>query len=91
MPFYAYVIKSEEGHCYTGQTPDLDRRLGEHNNGLSPSTKHGHNWRYIYVEEFETRSDAMRREKYLKSSAGRRYIKRILSAGWSPSRGSGTE
>jgi putative endonuclease len=94
MPFYVYVIKSEEGHRYTGQTPDLDRRLYEHNSGLSHSTKHGHNWKYIYTEEFETRGDAMEREKYLKSSAGRRYVKKNQSyedvrAGWSPSRGTG--
>lgn len=73
MPYYTYVIESVEGYHYTGHTPDLQRRLSEHNHSLCHSTKHGHNWRIIYFEEFSTRSEAMIREKYLKSSAGRRF------------------
>jgi len=75
---YAYMIESEKGFRYTGHTPDLERRLSEHNAGLSHSTKHGRNWRIIYTEEFDSRGDAMKRERYLKSSAGRRYVKTML-------------
>ena len=74
---------SEEGYHYTGQTPDLERRLAEHNSGLSKSTKHGKNWKYIHMEAFPTRSEAMKREKWLKSGIGREWIKRNI-AGWSP-------
>jgi len=85
MEFVVYVLLSEEGYHYTGQTPNLERRLSEHNSGTCHSTKHGHNWRVIYAESFPTRSDAMKREKYFKSSAGRRWLLRHV-AGWSPSR-----
>ncbi len=86
MPFYVYLLVSEEGHHYTGQTPDLERRLIEHKTGTCHTTKQGKNWRIVYTEEYETRSEAMRREKYLKSSAGRRWIVKQNIAGWSPSR-----
>ena len=74
MVYYVYVIRSEEGFRYIGQTGDLERRLGEHNSGLSHSTKHGTNWKVVHLEEFETRQEAMKREKYLKTSAGRKYL-----------------
>ena len=78
MIFYTYVIESEEGFRYTGHTSDLERRLIEHNTQLCKSTKRGNNWRYIYTKEFPTRSEAMKHEKYLKSSAGRRYLNRYF-------------
>ncbi|HEY9166142.1 MAG TPA: GIY-YIG nuclease family protein [Candidatus Kryptonia bacterium] len=82
--YWVYVIESEDGHHYTGQTDDLDRRVDEHNSGMSHSTKHGRNWRIVYSEQFETRREAMKREKYLKTNAGRRFLSRVI-AGWSPS------
>jgi putative endonuclease len=83
MVFYVYLIISEEGYHYTGQTPDLLRRVMEHNSGICHSTKHGHNWRVVYSEEFPTRGEAMKREKWLKSGVGRRWIDTNI-AGWSP-------
>ena len=72
--YYVYVIRSEEGYRYIGQTGDLERRLSEHNGGMSHSTKHGKNWEVVHLEEFGTRKEAMKRERYLKTSAGRRYL-----------------
>lgn len=83
MPYYVYLIVSEEGHHYTGHTPDLKRRLAEHNAGLSHATKHGKQWRIVYTEEFPTRKEAMKRERWLKSGVGREWIKNTI-AGWSP-------
>ncbi|HEY9166146.1 MAG TPA: GIY-YIG nuclease family protein [Candidatus Kryptonia bacterium] len=60
----------------------MDRRLDEHNSGISHSTKHGRNWRIVYSEQFETRREGMKREKYLKTNAGRRFLSRLI-AGWS--------
>ena len=83
MSFYVYLIVSEEGYHYTGHTPELDRRLGEHNGGLSHATKHGHNWRVVHTEEYATRGETMKREKWLKSGIGRQWIEATV-AGWSP-------
>lgn len=83
MLFYVYVIHSEEGYRYSGHTPDLPRRLAEHNSGASHSTKHGHNWQIIHLEEFTTRSEAMKREKWFKTGVGREWLNKNV-AGWSP-------
>ena len=83
MPFFVYLLKSDEGYHYIGQTPDLNRRLIEHNSHLAHSTKHGHNWQIIYTEEYNTRSEAMKREKWLKSGIGREWVINNIP-GWSP-------
>lgn len=51
MGYTVYIISSIEGYHYTGQTSNLERRLFEHNNQLSHSTKHGHNWREIWLKQ----------------------------------------
>ncbi|MFZ1729960.1 MAG: GIY-YIG nuclease family protein, partial [Bacteroidota bacterium] len=63
--FWTYVIRSDEGHRYIGQTGDLEQRLQDHNSGRNHATKHGHNWVLIHSEMLSTRSEAMRREKWL--------------------------
>mgnify|MGYP001244617402 CR=1 FL=1 len=73
--FVVYVIKSKEGFKYTGMTEDLEKRLREHNNkSLSFWTKRGSEWELVYKEEFEQKTDALRREKWLKSGIGREYL-----------------
>ncbi len=76
--YTVYVIKSSEGFQYTGMTEDIDKRLLEHNNkALSFWTKRGSNWKIIYKEEYESKTEALKREKWLKSGVGRNYIKEI--------------
>ncbi len=83
MPFYVYVIVSETtGRRYVGQTEDLDRRLAEHNspthNAKKFTSKHAGPWRLVYHEILETRSDAVRRERALKSGQGRQWLEAHL-------------
>ena len=57
-------------------TEDVEKRIIEHNNKtLSFWTKRGSNWEIIYKEEFESKAEALKREKWLKSGVGRNYIK----------------
>ena len=63
---------------YVGYTADLRKRLIEHNRGSVPSTKPYKPWRIIYYEACLSEADAMRREKYLKTTQGRRLLKRRL-------------
>ncbi|MEE9555170.1 MAG: GIY-YIG nuclease family protein [candidate division Zixibacteria bacterium] len=72
--FFVYVIKSSNGKRYTGYTSDLSRRLEEHNSGACKSTKSGNGWKVVYSEEFPTRSEAMKHEKWLKSGIGRKFL-----------------
>ncbi|MEW6714874.1 MAG: GIY-YIG nuclease family protein [Nitrospirota bacterium] len=46
MPFFVYILKSEKnGRSYIGHTADLQKRLIEHNNGKSISTRSGKPWK----------------------------------------------
>lgn len=56
---------------------NTERRLEEHNRGKVTSTKSGVPWKKIYEEECGNRIEARKREKYLKSAAGRRYRKNL--------------
>ena len=76
--YTVYVIRSEEKFIYTGFTEDLENRLKEHNNrSLSFWTKRGKNWKVVHREEFESRGEAMKREKWLKTGVGREYLKKL--------------
>ncbi len=83
MPYYAYALQSEEGFHYTGHTQDLDLRIIRHGLGTTHYTRRGTNWRIVYSKEFNTRSEAMKHEKWLKSGIGREWLKANI-AGWSP-------
>ena len=76
--YTVYVIESLKGSRYTGHTNDLPRRLSEHNNGLCKTTKANTNWQIIYAEIFQTRGEALKRERWLKSGVGREYLKQIM-------------
>ena len=80
LPFWVYILRSEAtGKLYIGQTSDLEERVMRHNSEEGGSKRYTHRqegpWTLIYSEEMETRSDAMMREKYLKSGQGREWIK----------------
>jgi len=74
--FKVYVIQSAEGYNYTGFSENFDRRLKEHNSGTQRYTRKGTCWTLIYSEDVPTRAEARKREKYLKSHAGKEWLKR---------------
>ena len=76
MMNYVYLLISEsDGNFYTGSTIDLRRRLKEHNEGKVISTEKRRPMKLLYYEACINDSDAIKREKYLKSGFGRRFIK----------------
>ena len=77
--FYAYVIQSEkDGSFYKGHCEDLIRRLQQHNMGLTKSIRNKLPFKLVYFEELNSREEAIVREKYFKSGAGRKFLKKIL-------------
>jgi putative endonuclease len=60
---------------YVGQTNNLNDRIIQHNEAKVTSTKHYIPWELVYFEKFKTRSEAMKREKELKSHKGRETIR----------------
>lgn len=81
--FIVYVIQSQStGKIYIGQTNNLNKRLKRHNQQLptkkkSYTTKNKGPWKVIYTEKVQTRKEARKREKQLKTSKGRRFIKKF--------------
>lgn len=72
--FYVYVLEDENKKPYVGYTADLRRRLGERNRGKSFATKN-RQWHCIYYEACIEESDARRRERYFKTTQGRRSLR----------------
>ncbi|MBA3664896.1 MAG: GIY-YIG nuclease family protein [Bacteroidetes bacterium] len=77
--YYVYIIYSQRaGKKYTGFSEDITLRLQQHNEGsLGVYTKNKGPWVLIHLEEFENKSEALKRERYLKTGAGRDYIKKV--------------
>ncbi len=74
--YYTYVLKSiKDGMFYTGYTNNINKRLVEHNKGYVESTKNRVPFELVYWEGCLNQIDALKREKYLKTSWGKRYIK----------------
>lgn len=73
---YVYGLRSErDGNWYTGCTHDLRKRLLLHNSGKVEATRNRVPLDLIYYEASLDKRDAFRREKYLKSAYGKRFIK----------------
>ncbi len=80
MPYFAYILKSNHLRAYyKGHCEDLEKRITEHNTGKTKSTKHGIPWQIVNFEEFDTRHEAILRERYFKTAAGRRFLKTKLN------------
>ncbi|MGB7061933.1 MAG: GIY-YIG nuclease family protein [Candidatus Zixiibacteriota bacterium] len=76
--FYVYVLRSSvDGNLYIGQTSDLEKRVALHNEGRIRSTSRRCPLELVHVEEYETRGEAIKRERFLKSIKGRDF-KRAL-------------
>ncbi|MGA1978500.1 MAG: GIY-YIG nuclease family protein [Bacteroidales bacterium] len=76
MAYFVYAIKSLiDNRIYVGMTDNIERRLYEHNNGKTKSTKGYKPWTLIFKEKAETRKEARRIEKYYKRGCGREFLK----------------
>jgi len=80
--FTVYVLHNQNlDKIYVGYTSDIDKRLFAHNHEDNKGwTKKFQPWKIIYSEKFETKSEAMIREKQLKSSRGREFIREYISS-----------
>lgn len=77
--WYNYILLSlKDNDLYTGCTNNLQTRVKTHNSGGVPSTNNRRPLKLIYCEACISQDDAYRREKYLKSGYGKRYLKSRL-------------
>ncbi len=77
---YVYVLRSlADGKFYVGMAQDLRVRLAQHQAGEVTSTKSRRPFELIYYEACRNIHDAARRENYLKTAWGKRYLKHRLA------------
>lgn len=70
MTYYVYILRTSSNTLYVGQTNDLERRLKEHKNKSSKTAKYIRYYdscELVYKEEYQSRTEAMRREYQLKN------------------------
>ena len=80
--FCVYVLKSEKsGRHYIGSTEDIVERLIIHNSNKVTSTKNKGPWKLLYIENFDTREQAVTREREIKSYKGGNSFKKLILAG----------
>jgi len=89
MPFHVYILRSEStGQFYIGHTNDLVRRIEQHNDPKYSGSKHTKRskgpWYCVYSEEFNSRSEAMEREKQIKRYKSRKAIEQLILNRQSP-------
>ena len=73
--YTVYVLRDNNNHYYKGMTNNINRRLREHKIGKTKTTKKMNGLKLVYSEEYNTRIEARKKEKYFKSAAGRKFLK----------------
>ena len=79
--YYVYVLENAHGRMYIGSSADADARLMSHNAGRVRFTKTGRPWHRVFLEEYADETNALKREKYLKSGWGRKELEKIKRRG----------
>ena len=79
LPYCVYVLNSLKDHKhYIGFTMNLENRIVDHNEGKTTSTAPRRPLELIYCEFHKSKEDAMRRERYFKTTAGKKVLKLML-------------
>ena len=79
MHYYVYILYSEiANRYYIGSTSNTEERIHRHNAGATPSTKNGRLWKIAYTEICESKTEALKREIYLKRMKSRVYLENLI-------------
>ncbi|HAF29172.1 MAG TPA: excinuclease ABC subunit C [Bacteroidales bacterium] len=80
--YFIYILYSQKrDRYYVGYTSDVNSRIVKHNSGATTSTKSGIPWSLVYIEEYQEKSEAIRREKAIKKKKSRKYIEDLIRNG----------
>jgi putative endonuclease len=79
--YFIYILYSASANkYYVGHTDNLERRLFEHNNGMTRFTSNiASDWNIMYTETFESRTLAAKREREIKARKSRVYIQSLIA------------
>ena len=75
---YVYILLLANGQLYAGLTSNLKRRVVEHKRGGSPFTSKRLPVKLIYYEVYCNKWDAVKRERYFKTTKGKRTLQAML-------------
>jgi len=76
---YVYAINSKErNYIYVGMTDNVERRVAQHQKGYEKTTKPYRPFELILCETYPNREKARKREKFLKTAAGKRFLRARL-------------
>ena len=79
MSYYVYILQSEkDASFYIGYSEDPIRRLEKHNASKSGYTSNKKPWKLVYTESFETKREALQREKFLKRQRNTSYYQALI-------------
>ena len=79
MSYITYILYSKKtNHYYIGSAADPDKRLARHNAGATPSTKSGRPWIILYTEISSSKTEALKREIYLKRMKSSLYLENLI-------------
>jgi len=68
MPYYVYILLCKDGSYYTGYAKDIKHRVEQHKKGQGARYTRMHEAeKIVYVEKFDSQSEAMKRERQIKS------------------------
>ena len=77
--YYVYILLNEtKTRTDTGVTDDVDKRLTDHNAGRVKSSSPYRPYKIVHLESFKTMSEARQKEKFYKSTIGRRKLKKMV-------------
>jgi putative endonuclease len=80
MPYFVYILQSLKDHkYYIGSSSDVTARVRFHNAGLQRSTRNRIPFRVVLFEEYETKEEALKREKQIKSWKGGEAFKKLIA------------
>ncbi len=81
--WYVYVLQSiKTGRYYIGYSKHPEIRLHQHNSGKVRSTKHYVPYKIVRIEEYQTKTEAIKRERELKKMKSGLKFKSTLNAQW---------
>jgi len=76
--YYVYILKLNNNQLYTGYTSDLKRRITEHKASKVKFTSKRLPVELIHYEAYLLKTDAQRREKFLKTTEGKRLLRKQI-------------
>lgn len=78
--FFTYIIQSKkDGSFYVGYSENPEKRLEKHNNAKTGYTSRKQPWQLVYTEEFKTKTEALKREKFIKNQKSRDFIINLIN------------